>query len=113
MLVPCGLLLFMFAVWVGELFFVQGHARGEIAYGLMLSICTIGMAFGAMLVSRRVAAVAVQGSALTQPAAVPGLPFFLVCRFMGGLAHGVKNVMFRSLIHMRVPDSLHGRAFAA
>jgi hypothetical protein len=33
--------------------------------------------------------------------------------FIGGLAHGVKNVMFRSLIHSRVPDSLHGRAFAA
>jgi hypothetical protein len=33
--------------------------------------------------------------------------------FMGGLAHGVKNVLFRSLIHLRVPDSLHGRAFAA
>jgi hypothetical protein len=32
---------------------------------------------------------------------------------MGGLAHGLKNVMFRSLIHTRVPDHLHGRAFAA
>ena len=32
---------------------------------------------------------------------------------MGGLAHGLKNVMFRSLIHVRVPDRLHGRAFAA
>jgi hypothetical protein len=31
---------------------------------------------------------------------------------IGGLAHGVKNVMFRSLIHLRVPDALHGRAFA-
>jgi hypothetical protein len=25
----------------------------------------------------------------------------------------LKNVMFRSLIHIRVPDRLHGRAFAA
>jgi hypothetical protein len=31
---------------------------------------------------------------------------------MGGLAHGVKNVMFRTLIHVRVPERLHGRAFA-
>ena len=41
------------------------------------------------------------------------LGFFLACSFVGGLGHGVKNVMFRSLIHVRVPDRLHGRAFAA
>ena len=33
--------------------------------------------------------------------------------YIGGLAHGVKNDMFRSMIHVRVPDSVHGRAFAA
>jgi hypothetical protein len=124
MLVAFGSLLFMSAVWVGELFFVQDVlGRGEVAYGLTLSVWTVGMAFGAMLVSRRVAAgatatgalaaVAVQGSALALPAAFLGLPFFLACMIMGGLAHGVKNVMFRSLIHLRVPASLHGRAFAA
>lgn len=124
MLVAFGSLLFMSAVWVGELFFVEDVlGRGEVAYGLMLSVWTVGMALGAMLVSRRVAsgatatgalaAVAIQGAALALPAAFLGLGFFLACMFMGGLAHGVKNVMFRSLIHVRVPDSLHGRAFAA
>ena len=29
------------------------------------------------------------------------------------MAHGLKNVMFRSLLHVRVPDHLHGRVFAA
>ena len=124
MLVAFGSLLFMSAVWVGELFFVEDVlGRGEVAYGLMLSVWTVGMAFGAMLVSRRVAAgatatgalaaVAIQGLALALPAAFLGFGFFLACTFMGGLAHGVKNVMFRNLIHLRVPDSLHGRAFAA
>jgi MFS family permease len=124
MLVAFGSLLFMSAVWVGELFFVQDVlGRGEVAYALMLSVWTVGMAFGAMLVSRRVAAgatatgalaaVAIQGLALALPAAFLGFGFFLACTFMGGLAHGVKNVMFRSLIHSRVPESLHGRAFAA
>ena len=124
MLVAFGSLLFMSAVWVGELFFVEDVlGRGDLAYGLMLSVWTIGMALGAMLVSRRVAAgatatgalaaVAIQGLALALPAAFLGFPFFLACMFMGGLAHGVKNVMFRSLIHLRVPDSVHGRAFAA
>jgi hypothetical protein len=59
------------------------------------------------------AAVAIQGSAFALPAAFLGFPFFLACMFMGGLAHGVKNVKFRTLIHSRVPGSLHGRAFAA
>ena len=124
MLVAFGSLLFMSAVWVGELFFVEDVlGRGEVAFGLMMSVWTVGMALGAMLVSRRIAAgatatsalaaVAIQGAALALPAVFLGFGFFLACMFMGGLAHGVKNVLFRSLIHSRVPDSLHGRAFAA
>lgn len=117
-------LLFMSAVWVGELFFVQDVlGRGDVAYGAFLSIWTVGMALGAMLLSRRVvaggvaasglAAVAVQGAGLALPALWLSFVFFLGCAFLGGLAHGLKNVMFRSLIHDRVPDRLHGRAFAA
>lgn len=124
MVVAFASLLFMSAVWVAELFFVQDVlGRGEVAYGTMLSIWTLGMALGALLLSRRVvagavaaaalAAVAVQGSALALPALWLSFAFFLACSFAGGLAHGLKNVMFRSLIHVRVPDRLHGRAFAA
>ena len=58
-------------------------------------------------------AVVVQGLGLALPAVLLGFGFFLVCAFAGGVAHGVKNVMFRSLIHQRVPERLHGRAFAA
>jgi Major Facilitator Superfamily len=117
-------LLFMSAVWVGELFFIEDVlGRGDAAYGLMLSIWTVGMALGALLLSPRVAAlavaatglaaVAVQGLALALPALWLSFGFFLACSFMGGIAHGLKNVMFRSLIHFSVPDPLHGRAFAA
>jgi hypothetical protein len=124
MSVAFGSLLFMSAVWVAELFFVEDVlGRGDLAYGAMLSIWTVGMALGAMLLSRRVAAGAVaaagliaatiQGAALALPALWLGFAFFLACSFMGGVAHGLKNVMFRSLIHVRVPDALHGRAFAA
>jgi hypothetical protein len=31
----------------------------------------------------------------------------------GGVAHGVKNVLLRTLIHERAPEALRGRAFAA
>jgi hypothetical protein len=124
MYVAFGSLLFMSAVWVAELFFVADVlGRGEFVYGLMLSVWTVGMALGAMLLSRRVAAgavaatgllaVAVQGAGLALPALWLSLGFYLVCSFAGGLAHGLKNVMFRSLIHVRVPEHLHGRAFAA
>jgi MFS family permease len=124
MMVAFSSLLFMSAVWVGELFFVEDTLeKGEVAYGLMLSIWTLGMALGALLLSPRIAAgavaatgiaaVAVQGTALALPAVWLSFAFFLACSFFGGLAHGLKNVMFRSLVHVRVPDRLHGRAFAA
>jgi hypothetical protein len=81
------------------------------------------MALGALLLSPRVAvgavavtglaAVAIQGMGLALPALWPSFAFFLACSFVGGLAHGLKNVMFRSLIHVRVPGPLHGRVFAA
>ncbi|HEX8689740.1 MAG TPA: MFS transporter [Solirubrobacterales bacterium] len=124
MTVAFGSLLFMSAVWVAELFFVEDVlGGGDLAYGAMLSIWTVGMALGAMLLSRRVAAAAVaaagliaatvQGAALALPALCLSFAFFFACSFAGGVAHGLKNVMFRSLIHVRVPDELHGRAFAA
>jgi MFS family permease len=124
MMVAFSSLLFMSAVWVAELFFVEDVLeKGDVAYGLMLSVWTVGMTLGALLLSRRVAAAAVaaagiaavatQGAALALPALWLSFAFYLACSFMGGLAHGLKNVMFRSLIHVRVPDRLHGRAFAA
>ncbi len=124
MVVAFSSLLFMSAVWVGELFFVEDVlGRGDVSYGAMLSVWTIGMALGALLLSARVAAYALatiglaaaatQGLALALPALWLSFAFFLACSFMGGVAHGLKNVMFRSLIHLRVPPELHGRAFAA
>ena len=124
MAVAFGSLFFMSAVWVGELFFVEDVlGMGDVAYASMFSVWTVGMALGALLLSRRVSAAAlalaglaaatVQGLALALPALWLSFVFFLACAFLGGLAHGVKNVMYRSLIHIRVPENLHGRAFAA
>lgn len=124
MTVAFGSLFFMSAVWVGELFFVEDVLEmGDLAYASMFSVWTVGMALGALLLSRRVAATAlalaglvaatVQGLALALPALWLSFAFYLACAFVGGTAHGVKNVMYRSLIHVGVPDNLHGRAFAA
>jgi hypothetical protein len=40
-------------------------------------------------------------------------PFAAAMWFTGGVGHGVKNVLARTLIAQRVPSRLHGRAFAA
>ena len=32
---------------------------------------------------------------------------------VGGMGHGVKNTLFRTLIHQSVEPAQHGRAFAA
>lgn len=124
MTVAFGSLFFMSAVWVGELFFVEDVLEmGDVAYASMFSVWTVGMALGALLLSRRVtasalavaglAAATIQGASLALPALWLSFAFFLACAFVGGTAHGVKNVTYRSLIHVRVPESLHGRAFAA
>jgi MFS family permease len=117
-------LLFMSAVWVAELFFIKETLEmGDTAYGLFMTTWTVGMMIGAMVLARRVAAVAIasvgllaatiQGLSLALPVLWLSFAFLLACSFAGGLAHGVKNVMFRTLIHVRVPGRLHGRAFAA
>ena len=117
-------LLFMTASWTATVFFAKDYLEiGDAGYGLLLTSWTVGMVIGATFLARRVAAgmvavgalvaIAVQGFGLAGPTLwlVPALAFgFFV---VGGLAHGTKNVLMRTLIHERVPSSLHGRAFAA
>ena len=117
-------LLFMTTNWAANVFFAKEDlGLGDLGYGILLTSWTLGMVLGATLLPRRIAtgslgvaalvAIVVQGAGLAAPAIwlVPalGFAFFLV----GGLAHGTKNVLIRTLMHERVPSSLHGRAFAA
>jgi MFS family permease len=117
-------LLFMTTQWAANVFFVKEDlGLGDFGYGVVLASWTVGMALGATLLPRRIGtgalglaaivAIVVQGLGLAGPTLwlVPALAvaFF----FVGGTAHGTKNVLIRTLIHERVPGSLHGRAFAA
>lgn len=117
-------LLFMTASVAAEVFFATDYLEvGDVGYGALIASWTLGMALGASLLSRRVAtgmlamgalvAIVVQGFGLAAPTLwlVPVVAFALY--FVGGLAHGTKNVLVRTLIHERVPESLHGRAYAA
>jgi hypothetical protein len=81
------------------------------------------MIFGALVVARRVPrhllalgvlfATLVQGAGLGLPTAWPVVAFAAAMWFIGGTGHGTKNTLARTLIEERVPDRLHGRAFAA
>jgi MFS family permease len=117
-------LLFMTTNWAANVFFAKEDlGLGNVGYGFLLSSWTAGMVLGATLLPRRIrgsvlaaaalVAIVVQGAGLAGPAIwlVPALAFTFF--FVGGVAHGTKNVLIRTLIHERVPSSLHGRAFAA
>jgi Na+/melibiose symporter-like transporter len=117
-------LLFMSASIAAEVFFLKEDlGAGDALYGVLFSSWTVGMVLGAMVVSRRVpaaampivalAAVAVQGAGLGLPTAWLAVGFTAAMWLIGGLGHGVKNVLARTLIQERVPARLHGRAFAA
>lgn len=117
-------LLFMSATIAAEVFFLkQDLGVDDALYGLLFSAWTLGMVIGAVFVAKRVAplglalmtlvAVGVQGLGIGLPAALVAAGFTGAMWFVGGLGHGVKNVLARTLIQERVPDRLHGRAFAA
>ena len=117
-------LLFMTASATAEVFFAKDvlHA-GDTGYGVLMTLWTLGMVIGSTLVASRVpaaayataalAAMALQGAGLALPTLWLVLPFALGAYLAGGIGHGTKNVLVRTLIHTRVPDELRGRAWAA
>ena len=65
------------------------------------------------LAAAALAAIMLQGLGLAGPAILVTLAFSIASFFVGGMAHGAKNVAVRTLLHERVPTHLHGRAYAA
>jgi MFS family permease len=117
-------LLFMTATPAAALFFAQDDlGTGASGYGVLMAVWGAGMALGALAVAPRfrlgamacvaVAAVAAQGLGIAVPALWPAVWLALAGYLFGGVAHGVKNVLARTLIHERAPERLRGRAFAA
>jgi MFS family permease len=107
-----------------EPFFVTDVlGAGSLGYGVLLTSWTLGMTAGAAGLAHRVprgrlaagalAAVVLQGAGIAGAALAPVLWLALIGFVFGGVAHGAKNVLLRTLIHERVPDALRGRAFAA
>lgn len=124
MIVAAATLVLMTTVWAAEPFFARDVLdAGEVGYGALMSAWTIGMALGATalagrvpasaLVSGALLAIVVQGAGLAVPTIWLSLPLACGMYVVGGAAHGVKNVLLRTLIHEQVPAEAHGRAAAA
>jgi Na+/melibiose symporter-like transporter len=96
---------------------------GNLACGALLTSWALGMAVGAAALAPRVSAsgaaaaglvaVVAQGLGIAGGATATVLGVALAAFSVGGVAHGVKNVLLRTLIHERAPETLGGRAFAA
>jgi MFS family permease len=118
-----ALAVFSISVTAEPFFVTEVLGGGPLVYGVLLSSWTLGMAAGSGALAHRVprgsvavgalVAVVLQGVGIAGAALSPVLWLALFGFVFGGVAHGVKNVLLRTLIHERVPDALRGRAFAA
>ena len=116
-------LLFFSMSITAEVFYVKDVlGAGDAAFGLLGTCWTLGMVAGAVGLAGRVprralavaalASIAIQGVGIATAAAGGLLTVAFAGFTLGGVAHGVKNVVLRTLIHERVPDALRGRAYA-
>jgi Na+/melibiose symporter-like transporter len=116
-------LLFISASMTAEVFYVRDVVgAGATGYALVFAAWTAGMVVGAVGVAAKVkaplaiaalVALAIQGAGMAAAALWAVLPFVMAGYLVGGVGHGVKNVLLRTLIGQRVPAHAHGRAFAA
>ena len=119
-----GALLFISASLTVEIFYLKDVVgAGDTAYALLVGAWMAGMVCGATGLAHRVPAkhiapvallaLALQGAGMAVQTAWAILPVAFAGYVIGGVGHGVKNVLLRSLLTTRVPGALHGRAFAA
>jgi hypothetical protein len=119
-----GALLVVSATLTVEVFYVRDVVGGSgAAYALVVAAWMAGMVVGASALARRVparlaaagalVALAVQGAGIGLQAAWAIVPVAVAGFLVGGVGHGVKNVLLRTLLTVRVPAAVHGRAFAA
>jgi MFS family permease len=123
-LAAVGALVFISASMTAEVFYVKDVlGAGDAGYAAMFAAWTLGMVFGALALPQRVppaamAAVAlvalgVQGFGMAAQTAWAVLPAALAGYLIGGVGHGLKNALVRTVIAQRVASAAHGRAFAA
>ena len=117
-----ALALFSMSATAEPFFVTDVLGAGSLAYGLLLTSWTLGMAAGSAGVAHHVTrrqlaagalvAVVFQGFGIAGGAASSVLWVALIGFSFGGVGHGVKNVLLRTLIHEQAPEALRGRVFA-
>jgi hypothetical protein len=117
-----GLLVISASMTVDVFYVRDVVGAGPAGYSLVIAAWTLGMVAGAIGVAPRVKgplavaallALAVQGAGMAASALWAVLAWVMAGYLVGGIGHGVKNVLLRTLIQQRVPAHAHGRAFAA
>jgi Na+/melibiose symporter-like transporter len=117
-------LLFISASMTVEVFYVRDVVgAGGAGFALVFAAWTAGMVAGAIGLAPRaaagpiaaggLAALALQGAGMAAAACWAVLAWVMLGYLIGGVGHGVKNVLLRTLIQQRIPSAQHGRAFAA
>ena len=124
MVAGAATLVFMSASIPGDFAYTtEDLGMSALALGVVLTVWAGAMILASNALAPRVPVHAVAVVALLA-AATQGFskflaPFWMVFAFMcvcylfGGLSHGVKNTLFRTLIHQRIEPARHGQAFAA
>ena len=117
-----ALLFFTISVTADPFFATEVLGTGPTGYGVLMSAWMLGMVAGAVGLARLVPSrwlavgalvgIAVQGAGMLGAALGATMALALAGFLVGGLAHGAKNVLLRTLIHERVPEASRGRAFA-
>jgi hypothetical protein len=119
-----GALVFISVSLTAEIFYLKDVVgASDTAYALVVCAWMAGVVCGATTLAPRIGtpalaaaallALAVQGAGVAVQTAWAILPVAFAGYLVGGLGHGVKNVLLRALISARVPGAVHGRAFAA
>jgi MFS family permease len=116
-------LAFISACMTVDVFYVRDVVgAGPAGYSLVIAGWMAGMVLGSLGVGGRLRAplavagllaLMLQGAGMAASALWPVLAWVIGGYFAGGIGHGVKNVLLRTLIQQRVPGEAHGRAFAA
>jgi len=123
-LAAVGALLFISASMTAEVFYVKDVlGAGDAGYAAMFAAWTLGMVFGALALPQRVPpaamaaaallALGLQGFGMAAQTVWAILPAALAGYLVGGVGHGLKNALVRTVIAQRVASAAHGRAFAA
>jgi MFS family permease len=123
-LAATGALAFISATMTAELFYILDVLdAGPSGYAVLTAVWMIGMVAGATGLAAKVphralaagalAALALQGAGVAVQTAWAVVPLAAIGYLIGGLGHGIKNTLIRTLIQQRVAKDLHGRASAA